>query len=116
MCDCAGFYSKVEAAGIVEGFTVPTLARDCRRDERTIRAALSCSKSGHGQGARRRGELSERGSYGFALERHGQPRRRVLESFPISPVMGKGWRAAITPSATPRRLVNASLSPNTRRA
>ena len=98
MCDCAGFYPQVEAAGIVEGFTVPTLARDCRRDERTIRTALSCSKSGQGQGARRRGELSERGSYGFALERHGQPRRRVLESFPISPVIGKDWPTGTWPT------------------
>ena len=89
---------QVEAAGIVEGFTVPTLARDCRRDERTIRTALSCSKSGQGQGARRRGELSERGSYGFALERHGQPRRRVLESFPISPVIGKDWPTGTWPT------------------
>ena len=61
MCDCAGFYPQVEAAGIVEGFTVPTLARDCRRDERTIRAALSCSKSGQGPGCAPAGRIEREG-------------------------------------------------------
>ena len=48
MRDYGGFYPQVEAAGIVEGFTVPTLARDCRRDERTIRGRALVLEVGEG--------------------------------------------------------------------
>ena len=66
---------------------------------------------------RQRRESSESGSYGFALERDRQPRRCVLKTLPISPVIVKDSLAQIAPpTAAARRLVNASLSPNTRRA